>query len=251
MITGTLGYATGFLEGMRFNFRGLRLAFKSPTLLFWGLVRFAVLVMLTVICAVLIFAYHQEILNIVWSKPQSYWIVWLWYVLAWVFALFLAAAAAVGSYLTAQIFFSVLITDYMSRLTERKITGRINEPRRISWPRLFLYLVKQEFPRAVFPLAAAVLLWFLGWLTPAGPLVALVSSAAALIFLAWDNTDLVPARRMVPFKGRLRILFKNLPFHLGFGLPFLVPGLNIVLLSFAPVGGTLYHVQGETEAFTG
>jgi CysZ protein len=244
----------GFLEGIRLNFRGLQMAFKSPALLFWGLLRFAVLVALTVVCAALIFVYHQEILNIVWSKPQSYWIAWLWYVLGWALAIFLAAAAAVGSYLTAQILFSVLITEHMSRLTERRITGRIIEPRRISWLRLFLYLVKQEIPRTVFPLAAAVLLWFLGWLTPAGPLVALISSAAALIFLAWDNTDLVPARRMVPFRGRLRILFKNLPFHLGFGLPFLVPGLNILLLSFAPVGGTLYHVQGKTEAahrFTG
>jgi CysZ protein len=38
-------------------------------------------------------------------------------------------------------------------------------------------------------------------------------------------------------------LLKTLPFHLGFGLLFLVPVLNILLLSFAPVGATLYYLE--------
>jgi CysZ protein len=36
-----------------------------------------------------------------------------------------------------------------------------------------------------------------------------------------------------------------LAFHLGFGLPFLIPVLNIVLLSFAPVGATLYFIEKQ------
>jgi CysZ protein len=42
---------------------------------------------------------------------------------------------------------------------------------------------------------------------------------------------------------RFRFLLKTLPFHLGFGLLFLVPALNILLLSFAPVGATLYYLE--------
>ena len=55
--------------------------------------------------------------------------------------------------------------------------------------------------------------------------------------------DLVPARRLQPFSERFRFLLKTLPFHLGFGLLFLVPVLNILLLSFAPVGATLYYLE--------
>ena len=85
----------------------------------------------------------------------------------------------------------------------------------------------------------------LGWLTPLGPFVAIISSAVAAVFLSWDNTDLVPARRLDPFGRRFKFLLKNLPFHLGFGLLFIIPVVNILFLSFAPVGATLYYVDNE------
>lgn len=88
----------------------------------------------------------------------------------------------------------------------------------------------------------------LGALTPLGPFLALIGPAVVVIFVAWDHTDLIPARRREPFKKRFAYLLKNLPFHLGFGLPFLVPGLNLVLLSFAPVGATLFVLQAEKAA---
>jgi len=74
-----------------------------------------------------------------------------------------------------------------------------------------------------------------------------ISSVAASVFLAWDNTDLTPARRMIPFKARLSFLKQNLGFHIGFGLLFLIPGLNILFLSFAPVGATLYYLEKDQE----
>ncbi len=76
-----------------------------------------------------------------------------------------------------------------------------------------------------------------------GPLLAILSSCIAAVFLAWDNTDLVPARRLVSFKDRFSFLKKNLLFHLGFGLLFLIPVANILFLSFAPVGATIYHLE--------
>ena len=83
----------------------------------------------------------------------------------------------------------------------------------------------------------------IGWLTPLGPVITIFSSAVAVIFLAWDNTDLTPARQLAPFKARFRSLMQSLLFHLGFGLLFLIPVLNILFLSFAPVGATLYHID--------
>jgi CysZ protein len=35
----------------------------------------------------------------------------------------------------------------------------------------------------------------------------------------------------------------QLSFHLGFGLCFLIPALNMLFLSFAPVGATLYYLE--------
>lgn len=237
----------GFLKGIGYNFRGLFLGLKTPRLFLWGLLRFIVVILLTIVAAGLFFAYHGEMLDVIWSKPSSQWILWLWHLVSWILSLALFGLSAVFSYLISQIFFSVLIMDHMSRITERETTGRVEEPENISIFRLFVYLVKQEIPRTTIPVLLAIVLMLLGWLTPLGPIIAILSSGIAAIFLAWDNTDLIPARRMVPFAARFRFLLRTLPFHLGFGIPFLIPGLNLLLLSFAPVGATLYHVEKDTD----
>ena len=105
------------------------------------------------------------------------------------------------------------------------------------------FLVGQEIPRTIAPVLAIVLMMILSWFTPLGPVLTLVGPAVTAIFLAWDNTDLVPARRGVPFHERWRFLRRHLLFHLGFGILFLIPVLNILLLSMAPVGATLYYVE--------
>jgi CysZ protein len=133
--------------------------------------------------------------------------------------------------------------DLMSRITEKTVTGSVREPNKIPWWQQFLFLIKQEIPRTIVPVLLSLVLIGLGWLTPLGPIVMILSSVAAVIFLAWDNTDLIPARRMVPFKERFRLLMSTLPFHLGFGILFLIPLLNILFLSFAPVGATLYYIE--------
>lgn len=236
----------GFVKGIGYNLRGFRLGLKTPRLLLWGLLRFLLVILLTIGAAALIFTYHTEILETIWSKPSSHWVLWLWHLVSWILSLALFGLSAVVSYLISQIFFSVLIMDHMSRITERQITGRIEESENISIFRLLVYLIRQEIPRTTIPLLLTLLLMLFGWLTPLGPLIAILSSGIAAIFLAWDNTDLIPARRMNPFAARFRFLLRTLPFHLGFGILFLIPGLNLLFLSFAPVGATLYHVEKDT-----
>ena len=231
------------LTGMTYNLRGLWLGIKTPKLLLLGLVRLAVVVILTILSASLILVYHQEILNFIWARPESKWIVWVWHLLSWLLSLSLVGLAAVLSYLVSQILFSVVIMDYMSRITERMMTGHESVPEKVSMMRQFIYLVKQEVPRNILPVLIILLVMVLGWLTPLGPFLAILSSGVAVIFLAWDNTDLVPARQLYPFKKRFRLLLKTLPFHLGFGLLFLIPVLNILFLSFAPVGATMYYTD--------
>ena len=237
----------GLIRGVTYNLRGLWLGIKTPKLLLLGLVRFTAVLVLTVVAASLILYYHNDILTLFWVKPASLWLVWLWYVFAWLLSLLLVGFSAVVSYLVAQVLFSVIIMDYMSRITEKMMTGRVEQPVKLSLVQQFFYLVRQEFPRAILPLAITLLLVVLGWLTPVGPIVAIASVGIAVVFLAWDNTDLVPARRFYPFRTRFQLLSRSITFHLGFGLLFLVPVLNIVVLSFASVGGTMYFTEKENE----
>ena len=233
----------GLFNGIKYNLQGLSLGLKTPKLLMLGIIRFMVVVIITVFSAGLVLAYHQEIINLMWNKPENLWIVWLWYLLSWLLSAILVGCAIVLAYLVSQILFSVFIMDLMSRITEKTVTGSIQEPNKFPWWQQFLFLIKQEIPRTIVPVLLSLLLIGFGWLTPLGPLVTILSSAATVIFLAWDNTDLIPARRMAPFKDRFRLLMETLPFHLGFGLLFLIPLLNILFLSFAPVGATLYYID--------
>lgn len=232
-----------FIKGMAYNLRGLTLAFKTPQLLVLGLIRFAVVILLTVLTAGLILYHHQDVLNLIWMKPESVWLVWLWHVVSWLLSLLLAGICVILSYLVSQLLFAVVIMDAMSRITERISAGQVKEQSQAPFLQQFFYLLRQEIPRATLPVLVILLFMALGWLTPLGPFLTLLATALTVVFLAWDNTDLVPARRHTPFSHRIAFLLKTLPFHLGFGLPFLVPGLNILLLSFAPVGATLYYIE--------
>lgn len=220
---------------------------RTPRLLALGLIRFALMVIVVMSSAGLILAYYQEILGSIWQKPQGMIAAGLWHILSWILSLILMALSALLSYLLAQILFGAIIMDMMAQETEKIVTGQVNRPERLSVARQMAHMMVQEIPRAVFPILSSITLFIAGWLTPAGPVISLISSITASIFLAWDNTDIIPARNMAPFRQRLRFLKRNLPFHFGFGLCFFIPFLNILLLSFAPVGGTLYHIDVSRE----
>jgi len=232
-----------FIRGIKYNLQGLALAFKTPKLLFLGLLRFAVVLLIVIFSAGLVLTYHQQLLNLVWPRPESSWLIWIWFVVDWLVAFLLMGLTVILSYLLSQILFSVLIMDRMSRITEKIVTGTEKSPEGVSLFQQFFFLIKQEIPRAVIPIVIALILMLLGWLTPIGPVITLLASGAAIIFLAWDATDLTPARRLRPLSERFRFLFKTLLFHLGFGLLFLVPLINILFLSFSPVGATLYYIK--------
>ena len=231
------------LQGMAYNYKGLLLGLKTPSLLFLGLTRFIVILFLTIAAIGLVLAKYQEIANLMWTRPESAWLVWLWHLVSWLLVLLLSGLSAVVAFLIAQLLFSVIIMDYMSRITERKVAGSEMAAPDMPWFSYFFYLIKQEIPRTVLPVSISLMLLILGWFTPLSPILTVLTSLIAGVFLAWDNTDLVPARRMVPFRRRFRLLRSHLGFHFGFGLCFLIPALNILFLSFAPVGGTIYYLE--------
>ncbi|SDT96467.1 EI24 domain-containing protein [Desulfobacula phenolica] len=233
--------------GIKYNIKGVALALKTPKLLMLGVLRFFVVLLLTVLLSGLVLYWHNEILMMIWKMPESGWLIYLWKAVSWILSVFLAAISMVMAYLISQLLFCVFIMDYMSRITEKIVMGKEAHFEPESWFGFFLHLIKQEIPRAIIPVLITLIIMVTGLLTPLGPVIIFMSSIAATVFLAWDNTDLIPARRMVPFKTRFGFLKKNLLFHVGFGLLFLIPWLNIVFLSFAPVGATLYYLDKEGQ----
>ena len=238
----------GFFKGLMYNWRGLQMGLRTPKLLFMGIVRFLAVAIVTVVCAGLIMTYHEQILALLWTRPESRWVIWLWNLVSWIVSLLLISISTVVSYMITQILFSVFIMDLMSRHTESRLTGKVEEPAALSLFTQLIFLVKQETPRAIIPVVVSLMIMLAGWLTPLGPVVAVISSLTAAVFLAWDNTDLVPARRMEPFKVRFSYLLKHFAFHVGFGLWFLIPIMNLLFLSFAPVGATMLHVDSDDQA---
>ena len=234
-------------EGIKYNLKGVLLSLKTPKLLMLGLLRFFVVVFFSFLLSGLVLYWHEQILAMIWKMPDSGWLIYLWKIVSWILSLVLAAISMVMAYLISQLFFCVFIMDYMSRITEKMISGEDAQPDPDSdigsWFVFFVYLIKQEIPRAIIPVLITLLIMIIGLLTPISPVIIAISSIVAIVFLAWDNTDLTPARRMLPFKIRLRFLKENIGFHIGFGLWFLIPGLNIIFLSFAPVGATLYYLE--------
>ncbi|MCP3943172.1 MAG: EI24 domain-containing protein [Desulfobacteraceae bacterium] len=234
-----------FFHGIKYNIKGFSLALKNPSLLILGLLRFLIVFLLTLFLSGLIFYWHNEILTMIWKAPESGWLIYVWNIVAWLLSIFLVGISVLISYLIAQLFFGVFIMDYMSRITEKIVLGKEVSSDHGSWFQLFFYLICQEIPRAILPLLITFIIMLAGFFTPFSPFILVLSSLIASIFLAWDNTDLIPARRMIPLGTRINFLKQNLLFHLGFGILFLIPWLNILFLSFAPVGATLYYLDKE------
>ena len=114
---------TGLFRGIRYNFRGLKLGLKTPSLLALGMARLVIILLLTMVAIALILAKYQQITEAMWTRPESSWLIWLWYVLSWLVALLLSGISAVVAFLVSQVLFSVVIMDYMSRIAERKTAG--------------------------------------------------------------------------------------------------------------------------------
>jgi len=236
-----------FFKGISYNLRGLRLSLTTPKLLGLGLVRFAMVLVFTGLAVGFILAYYQDWMSLIWAKPANPWVVWLWHLVSWMLVIMLSGIAAIVAYLAAQILFSALIMDQMSRITEKLLTGQVQAPVHVNALGQLWYVVRQEIPRAFVPVALMLALTLLGWATPLGPILTVMFSISASTFLAWDSTDLTPARRMQPFRKRLEFLRSHLLFHIGFGLLFLIPLANLIFLAFSPVGATLYYVEHHDD----
>jgi len=116
-----------------------------------GILRFFVVLFLTLLLSGLVLYWHAEILNLIWKMPESGWLIYLWKLASWILSLVLAAISMVLAYLISQLLFCVFIMDYMSRITEAIVLGQEAKFEPGSWVGFFIHLIKQEIPRAIIP----------------------------------------------------------------------------------------------------
>jgi len=129
------GVLMNFFAGMLYHFKGLKLALKSPKLFLLGLSRLIVVAFFVITLAGLVLYHHSAILNILWARPESAWLIWLWHLVSWLLTLVLIGLSGIVAYLISQILFCVLIMDLMSRITESIMTDRVREPQKMAfWP---------------------------------------------------------------------------------------------------------------------
>ena len=235
------------IDGIKYNLRGLKIGLRTPRLLILGLLRFVVVIIAAIALCTVILLNQHDIISAIWAKPESLWIIWLWYIVSWLIIIILIVLSSVLSYLLSQIVFSIVIMDKMSRITENIKSGGVTEQNNISYFSQLIFLIKQEIPRAIIPILILIIFSVIGWFTPVGPFLTILTSIIAAAFLSWDNTDLVPSRRFIKFNKRFGFFIHNFSFHLGFGLLFFIPVFNILSLSFAPIGATLFYLDRIEE----
>jgi len=96
--------------------------------------------------------------------------------------------------------------------------------------------------------AVNVPIFLLGFVAP--PVAAVLSFVASALLLAQEFVGLPLARQLVPYRRRFAVFRGRRVVALGFGAAclvlFAVPGLNLVLLPLATVGGTLLYCDLES-----
>ncbi|EHJ47498.1 protein of unknown function DUF540 [Solidesulfovibrio carbinoliphilus subsp. oakridgensis] len=132
---------------------------------------------------------------------------------------------------TANIVASPLYDGIAGRMV-RRLRGEAQAAARdLPWWRV----MAEEIKKAVFVAVLPVLLFFV-------PVVGqLLAPVAAACLLAFDFLDFAFCRDEPRFGVRLRALARRPLLLLGFGLPLLIPVVNIVLFPFAIFGATLLY----------
>lgn len=233
------------LYGLKCHWEALKIMKAKKSLIFWGLLRFLIILFLFIVLSFIALSYNHLLLEYIWTKPSSLMMLILWKIALVLLTILLLFVAGGLSYLISQILFGVVIADHMSYITEHILSGK--EPKGtppFSFSYL-LFLIKQEIPRGTLPLLVSSSFIILGWLLPLGFIWVMVSSLVSCAFLAWDYTDLVPARMLKPFKERFTLFKRTFWGHVIFGLPFMIPFINVLFFSIGPVSGTVFYMRAS------
>jgi len=237
-----------FARGLVFHLKGIRFGLGHFSFLSLSLLPFVLTLVLYAGGLYLFSLSVDDLLRAVWDfDPQNssrafnwlhtlYWysvtIVLYAVVLVVLFYLFIVLANIVASP-----FYDHLAGKYQRlRLAERglpPVPGPQTSLLKILW---------EEIKKAVFMLAVPLVFFFI-------PVVgAPLAFVTAAVFIAWDYIDFSLSRDHPLFRTRMKAVWRYKFYFLGFGIPLLVPFVNLLLIPFAILGATrIYHDELQAK----
>ncbi|WP_428567381.1 MAG: EI24 domain-containing protein [Solidesulfovibrio sp. DCME] len=230
---------TAFPKALAAHVRGIRFALAHKGYLLLVAVPFGLTLVLYAAGFGLLAASGDRLTALAWSPEAAgaggflgalYWLYahvakYLLYLLSVVLMYFLFMV-------TANILASPVYDGIAGRMLARARGGAVPDASPVWWR-----IMAEELKKAVFVAALPVLLVFV-------PVVGqLLAPLVAAALLAFDFLDFAFGRDEPRFAVRLRRAAAHPLTLLGFGLPLLVPVLNIVLFPFAICGATLLYLD--------
>jgi CysZ protein len=243
-----------FFRGLSYPLRGYRVLREHRDLARYGRGPIVLTALALLASLGLASAYHDDLLNWLWSAPDPAQHAWLAFLhgLARALSFLLSLVLLVVLCVSLSSVLAAPFNDALSEALEARVAGR--EPRRFSLSHLLVDLLRTvglELFKLLLYAAVMGPLWLLSWVVPGvgqgAYLVALVLFTTA--YFALDYVDWPAARRGWPIRARLALLGRHPWLMFGFGLAvwacLFVPLLNLFFMPLSVAGGTLLFLDLE------
>ncbi len=245
------GWLRRFRTGFSFPFRGLGFLKREPMLLPLAIMPAVLNLGLAVVGLAVAFMNADDLAGWLWQRPESvdFWsgtLSVLWVVLAVLLALVMGTLWLVVVYALAGLL-ATPFTDYLTEQVERRVLGLADEEFQLA---RFLRDVSWSILHSGLNLAAWVLIMapmlLLNLLPGVGNVAfTIISGAATSLFLAREMHDGCMTRRRLSWWRKQQLIMEHGALMAGFGcgtmVLFWLPGLNLVMLPVAHVGGALLY----------
>jgi len=236
-----------WLSGVALPFRAVALLRRHRSLWPWAAAPALLGGLLFLGVATGALAYADDLLALWWAPPAAETVgtTLLYAVWALLYALLLVAGL-VGAYLTALLLGGIIaspVNDALSIRTEQVLVRDGHRPEEVPlWTGMLRSIVSTAAITGLY-LACAVPILLLNLVPGVGPPLATVLHAGlASFFLAAEYADTAFARFGLSWRQKLSLLRQHRELAAGFGLStsllLWIPGLNLLVMPIAVIGGT-------------
>ncbi|MGE4299435.1 MAG: EI24 domain-containing protein [Desulfovibrionaceae bacterium] len=237
-----------FAAGLSAHGAGIRFAMTHKGYLPVLFIPFIVTIVLFVAGFSTFTAHSDQVLAWLW-RPEAagsdgFFMAVLQWLYAYVFKYLLYAALMGLMYFLFMVVANIIASplyDSVARRVRRREAERLGvalpPPAEMSLVRVVL----EELKKALFVVVLPIPLFFIPVVGQACGLL------LAMLLIAWDFTDFSISLDTPTFAARARFVRANPARMLGFGLPLLVPFLNLLLFPFAILGGSLLYQQAARD----
>ncbi len=233
------------LQGFAYPFRGFRALFRHGRLLTFAILPSLIALVLLVILFVVLVGYADDLTQLIWAKPEEWYLQILWYpLLALVFALsFVVGAVTLPGLVAAP------LLDALSERTEAIYLESVDEKLKLSTlARDTGRVLIEEVVKIAILLGGHAVLLLLLLIPVVGAVVyPVVSWLWTVVWLAVDKLHIPMSRRRYDLDLLLGLVRSNMSLAIGFGaavfLILMVPVLNFMFEPVGVVGGTLLYTD--------